>query len=207
MSLSTTHRAVFRSAPPARARAAHHAGARRWCLPFLMLLLAVWPCRAEDELPDRGSAADVLQNLATFVDWPPAAYDGPLAPFIIGVLGDEAACRAIEERISGAFVGKRAVVVRPVNDDAGASGCHLLFATGVDAPRLDRVRTGLRGRPVLTVGEGTAFVRAGGMVGLERRGTGTVLYLNVRPLREAGLSASSKLLEIAQVIDVPETSP
>ncbi len=195
------------TAPPARVRAAGRTPARRWRAWLAVLVLFAWPARADPITDDLATRADVLQHLATFIEWPAAAFGDPGAPFVIAVFGEPVLGAMLQERMAGAYVGRRAIVVHQVEPGDKACECHILYVAGVDASHLAEIWRNLRGRPVLTVGEGTAFVQAGGMVGLDHRGPHKALYLNTRSLRDAGLSASSKLLEVAHVVDVVDDSP
>lgn len=148
-----------------------------------------------------------LYNLASFVDWPPSAFPSPEAPFVIAVVGEDPFGRVLDEVVANEQVGRHPLVVRRVRRHEEVGGCHVLFIGKSEAWRVRDVLRRVQGAPVLTVGDLPGFVEAGGMVGFATQANHLRLYVNRQAINAAALGISSKLLEVAQVVDVVAASP
>lgn len=148
-----------------------------------------------------------LYNLASFVEWPSSAFAGPDAPFVIGVLGDDPFGPVLDQVLANEYVGTRRIVPRRFRRNEDFAQCHVLFVSASEKHRLRDVWRRLGSRPVLTVGEGAGFVEEGGMVAFGLKGQHLILYVNPPAARTADLVISSKLLEVAEVVDRLASSP
>jgi len=159
--------------------------------------------------PDGDDAARELSlraafvfNFARFVEWPPEAL-ADTASLRLGVFAPNkvpAPFAALRGRqVRGHVV--RIVPLGPANDPAD---CHLLYCGAATPAQLAVLLAGVRGHPVLTVGEGTGFIDGGGMIELITRDNR--LRFRVRPdaARTVGLRVGSSLLQLAdEVLDRP----
>jgi hypothetical protein len=148
-----------------------------------------------------------LYNLASFVEWPVTAFSGPDAPFIIGVLGQDPFGAVLDGIVANEYVDKHPFVVRRFRRGEDVSECHLLFVAESESRRLPEVLRSLRGRPVLTVGDRPGFIEAGGMIGFATRADHLQLFVNRTAVHAAQLVVSSKLLEVAQVVETLAMTP
>jgi hypothetical protein len=140
-----------------------------------------------------------LFNFVTFVDWPKGAIPDK-APFVIGVLGDDPFGKALDEVIAGEKFRQTPLQARRCRSIEEAAQCHILFISASEAPRLPAILQALRGRPVLTVGEGVPFVEAGGMIAFSTEAR-VQLHVNPAAAQQAGLTISSKLLRVSRVVE------
>ncbi len=167
-----------------------------------LLVAALGPARAADQVSPEEVKAAFCFNLARFVQWPAAAFEKPDAPFVIGVLADDAFSEALERTIAGRSVGGHALQVKRLKHAAEGAKAQILFlGGGVDEAEANAALPALRPRPVLTVADADAGVRATTMVTFFRSQNRIRLALTLAPIREAGLSVSSKLLQVAVVSD------
>lgn len=132
-----------------------------------------------------------------FVDWPPGAFAGRHSPIVIGVLGDDPFRGALDEAVAGEQVNGRPIVVRRVQRIADAAGCHILYISASEAPRLPQILSALKGHGVLTVSSLDHFAQSGGMIRFVLADEHVRLRINARAARAAGLTLSSKLLRAA----------
>jgi hypothetical protein len=72
---------------------------------------------------------------------------------------------ALERIVQGRPLAGRDVAASSVSGGDWRS-CHVLFLTGLDAARSQRIVDELKGAPVLTVSDRERFAEAGGIVGL-----------------------------------------
>jgi hypothetical protein len=145
-----------------------------------------------------------LYNLASFIQWPESAFAGPDDPFVIGIVGSDPFGGVLEQIVAGEYVGKRPFAIRRFRRVSEVAGCHLLFISASEARWVPNILARLRGQPVLTVADVPAFAENGGMVGFSTARDQLLLHVNPAAVHDAALAVSSKLLEVAQVVDDSE---
>ena len=143
--------------------------------------------------------AAFLYNFAKFTEWPADAL-GPGSP--LGVCTtDEAVFDQLVKSTAGRSIGDHQVAARRVAaDDASLRGCHVLYIPDLDATGTARLLEALKDAAVLTVGDGEAFVKFGGVAGLFVENGQMRFAIGVESARRARLELSSKLLSLAKII-------
>ena len=141
-----------------------------------------------------------LYNFAKFTEWPDDAWEDRSAPFVVVVHGDASFERVVEDAMRGRTIHGRPVVVRTADGSESAPACHLLYVAATSAPNVVRALTGHDHGPVLTVGEGPEFLKAGGVVGLVEVQGKIQFEINLARARASGLELSSKLLALAKQV-------
>lgn len=172
--------------------------ARRACL-LLVLALACTPLRAgAGAFDDAQVKAAFLLNFLKFVTWPDASADAPLD---VVVLGDEGVAAALEDAAARQVVGGRAIAVRSVRTAREIGGApHLLFIGAGERERLPALLREFEGRPVLTVGDGAGYGRAGVVLNFYTSDTRIRFEANTTAAARAGLQISSHLLRLARIV-------
>ena len=135
-----------------------------------------------------------LYRLGGFVQWPEVAARQE-SPFVIAILGED----PIEEpllRLVGRNIGGRAVEVRRNVDGSDLDGVDILFVAEPDSERARRVLAGLRGSPILTVGDGEDFVGIG-IIGFVVRDRRLAFQINRCVAEQAGLRVNARVLQLA----------
>ena len=138
--------------------------------------------------------AAALLRVPLFVDWPAASLTDR---FVIGVAADEDFSQKVVAAARGRRVNSRDVIVRRLADADQTCGCQMLFVGGGEDLRSTTLLRWARSKPVLTVGETTAFLREGGIVRVFRTDNRLRLQINNRGAEAAGLKISSRLLQLA----------
>ncbi|MGH9321312.1 MAG: YfiR family protein [Vicinamibacteria bacterium] len=137
-----------------------------------------------------------LYNFGKFTQWPAGAAAG--ASFDICVLGDDPFGPLLDATISGETLdGKRAVAKRIKRAEAAAS-CRILFISGSEKGRLDRILKALENKSVLTVSDIALFSRRGGMIELVEEEARIRFEVNLAAATRAGLTLRSELLKVAR---------
>jgi YfiR/HmsC-like len=146
------------------------------------------------------SAAEAMQtrarfvaNLIEFVDWPEALQ---VRSWEVCVFGDGLTDGAHEAIESFRASGHKIHVDHPA-DARATEACHVVYISDSEAQRRDAILARVRGRPVLTVGDGADFLVAGGMIGFVTVNDTIRFEVNLKAARAAGLTVSSKLLGLA----------
>ncbi|MEO8430840.1 MAG: YfiR family protein [Acidobacteriota bacterium] len=140
--------------------------------------------------------AAFVYNFAKFIDWPQSVSMTPDGVFVIGVLGDTPVLAALHA-LSGQEVKGRRLVVRQYQRPSEAA-CQVLYVGAGQIHAFAEAARSFRELPILTVGEGDEFLKAGGMIALVQI-EGRVRYrIRAEPAETARLVISSKLLKLAE---------
>lgn len=140
-----------------------------------------------------------------FIRWPPAKLPTGEATLNFCVLGQNSFDRRALSAIEGRSVQGRTLAVALyksglIPDDA-LDLCHILYVGASEKQRLAPILASLDARPVLTISNIESFSQHGGMITLVQSQGRIRFEVNLRSLQRAGLTISSKILELAKVID------
>ncbi|HEX7069196.1 MAG TPA: YfiR family protein, partial [Rhodothermales bacterium] len=116
------------------------------------------------------------------------------------VLGVDPFGDYLDEAVRGESVGEHPVLVRRPRDTENARECHILFVSESESSRMRPTLSSLDDLPILTVSDVEDFVRLGGVVQFFTQEDRIRLRINAGAARDAGLSISSKLLNLAEVV-------
>jgi hypothetical protein len=143
-----------------------------------------------------------VYNFGRYVQWPPEAFQNAQAPFVVGVLGPSQITPSLQRIAKAKKIQDRPIQIRQFSDVDATRACHILFFPADVEPKL-RAQAVERcsGRPVLLVGEGDDFLDQGGMIDLVIQENKVRVYIALKAAKRQGLTISSKLLQIAQVVD------
>lgn len=166
----------------------------------LLATLAVAAAAPAQEFRETDLKAVFLLRFGSFMQWPVPTAGNSDAAFTIGVLGDDPVAAVLEQAVQGETVAGRPVRVERYRNVGQVSGCEILFISRTKREHLPRILDVMRGRPVLTVSDIEDFTERGGMVGLTSDERRIRLRINVGAARQAGISISSKLLRVVEVV-------
>ncbi len=156
-------------------------------------------CGRAESLPlDVAVRAAYVYNFARFVTWPP---DSPLAlapDFTLGVLGDDSLADALEAVVRDKRLAGRPLAVRRFGAAEDVVPCPVLYVGRARSGDLRPLLEGLRGWPVLTVGDTAGFASRGGVIGLYPEEDRIRFEVRRTAARAAGLLVSSKLLRLSR---------
>jgi hypothetical protein len=176
-------------------------GRKSRLLPCLLLLALVCrPLWAQDALSEYQVKAAYLFNFLKFVEWPEDAFADPLAPIVIGVVGEDPFGSALPQVITGKTVQGRDLVIRIYRPGEDLRGAHILFISPSEKKRIPMILASLRGSSVLTVADTSEFLNAGGMIQFLNENNRVRFAINVDATGRARLKMSSKLLSLAKVV-------
>jgi hypothetical protein len=165
--------------------------------------------------------AAYLRYIAEFTTWPRNVFKRKDAPIVLGVTGDDpdgvAAIIERAVRAKGLQAQKRPFVVRRLPDmaeagfEASLGACHLLFLSQSErgAEEWKRLRTLLRERPIITVGELPGFAQAAGMIEfvIDRNDSRVTMHIDLSAVQRSGLKLSSHLLGLKQGVTIVKSAP
>jgi len=163
---------------------------------FLFLASQTLFAQQQDE---RSVRTAFIYNLTKYVDWP-KAHDG----LNICVFSPEAVDHSPIDRDLKRVLQGKASAGRSVHVTLGLPGietqrCSIAYFPGSSHDQFHKFKWAAD-QPVLTVGEEATFVREGGMIAFVRSGDSMQIQVNIDAVRAAGLSISSRLLDLAIIV-------
>lgn len=156
------------------------------------------PARAQPRVANEAELkAAFVYRIALFVEWPAESLPAGV-PFQICSSGADPAWAAAFATLEGKKVqGRPVATVRALAGGDEPRGCHVLFIPERDGRKPPSGTPGL-----LTIGEGEAFIAAGGMVGFVRQGAQLRFDIHREAATRAQLRLPTELLKVARnVID------
>lgn len=170
----------------------------RWlCLLLLSLLMAG---KVMGQSKEYQVKATFIFNFAQFIDWPATAFTETNAPFCIGILGDDPFGKYLDETVQGEKIAGRPLVVQRYRHVEEATNCQVLYVSRSETKRLKEVLTGLKNQNILTVGEVEGFCKGGGAIRFVMEQNKIHFRISPEAVKNASLTASSKLLRLAEIV-------
>jgi len=163
------------------------------------------PARAQTTASEYEVKAAFLYNFIKFVEWPPKTYSDRNVPFIIGVLGDNpfsnpSTGNYLDQAVAGKIINDRKIVVKYSPRLADLTHCQLLFVSKSEHGRIKDILANVKGMTILTVGETDNFSQQGGAINFVMQSEKVRFEINVGAAEKAGLKISSKLLNVAKIV-------
>jgi len=167
------------------------------CFFVNMFPILIFALEASDEYEIK---AAYLFNLSKFVEWP--AYRLPKNKSLeICLLGQDSLGADLDLIVqTQKTIQKHTVVVKRLISSAQVDSCHILFVSNSEQLRLPDIFAAVKNKPILTVGECDHFVVQGGMIQFYRLENNIRMLLDLQSIRETGLIASSRLLQVVRII-------
>jgi hypothetical protein len=161
-----------------------------WCIPMI---------RAQSEGPTEYQVkAAFVYNFAKFVEWPTDAFSDSSAPLRVCVLGESLVSPDLSQITQGKVIGGHPIQV--LQNSRNLRDCHVLFISASHNGAINDIQEGLRGVPVLTVGESRDFAAQGGMIGFVMENARVRFEVNLQAAKQMRLNISSKLLSLAKKV-------
>lgn len=139
--------------------------------------------------------AGFVFNFLKFAQWPDTREDDA-APLVICTPGTQALDGQLA-RLQGRQIRNWVIEIRPHAPAGDWRKCDVLYLSDNDAGRMEAAIRGLRGAPVLTIGDLPGFVQAGGMIGLRIEENRVRFDVNLVAAQRAGLKLNSQMLKLA----------
>jgi hypothetical protein len=144
--------------------------------------------------------AAILFNLVKFIEWPATAYPSAQAPTVLCTLGRDPFGSALSD-YAGNSVNGRSLVIRRLQRDEDAHGCHLVYISSSERKLLPQVLKNLQTGPILTVGELEQFAARGGMIQLTVEEKQVHFTINLGVASREQLRIRSNLLALSRIVE------
>lgn len=185
----------------------------RWVIAAALLAAASLPAHAQQVERRLVEAAYVL-NFLRFSAWPGEEAE-PDRPWRVVVIGPRQAAEALRELVdeakdAGTLPRPLRVVHLAGTGDSGVSSARLLrslreahavFVAEPDHPLTPLVVAEASERPLLSIGVGAGFARAGGMLALVEEGGRLGFTCNEAAVMRSPVTVSAKVLRIARPLE------
>jgi hypothetical protein len=158
------------------------------------------PVSGGEEPSEYQIKAAFLLNFIRFVEWPAEAFKTANDPLVVGIFGKDPFGGTLDQTISNKTVNGRLVVIRHVSDAVAARSCHVVFLAASETRRMSDVAGSTLGRGLLIIGESEGFAERGGMINFVVLDNHVRFQINPSAATRAGLTISSKLLQLAIVV-------
>jgi hypothetical protein len=191
--------ALLTSIPRSPRRAARRIVAVGLAVLLALLGLASSASGQQAAQADQLKAAFVFQ-FANYVQWPDSAFEDASSPVVIGIVGNDAMVKTLTASVRGKTVGTRGFRVTNITSEKDVESCHIVFIDAADDKRVDDYLAYTRTKPVLTVSDDDNFTAEGGIIRLFEKDNKLRFEVNVDEAERSGITISSKLLGLAQVV-------
>ena len=155
--------------------------------------------------PDKLKAV-YLYNFGNYIEWPAVSTpaSSSKAPFVIGIVGETHPVHSVLSAIAAKKkLNGRTIQPQFIDGDEEELNCDIIYFP-VETPKaiVEALRTRLNKKPVLLVGETLDFAKpdSGGMINFFTSGTAIRFEINPDTIKNVGLKASSKLIQLGTVI-------
>jgi len=166
------------------------------------LALGSAPRAVAADAPDANAVkADMLCNMAKFVQWPDAMVAQNKGQLVVGVLGEDDLAGTIASVLSTRSVNGKPVFVRFARRVQDVRGCQIVYIANSELPHLSDVVEALRGTATLTLANMEGFAARGGMADFSGVAPNIRFEICVARANHAGLRMSSRLLAVARVVE------
>lgn len=139
--------------------------------------------------------AAFIYDMIKSTQWPKARAND----LVVCVLGRDPFGSAWDS-INGKPANGRQLQVTTLSGPKGFGGCDVLFVGTSERVRWPQIHADLASRPILTISEMAGFSRDGGMVTLMNVDNRLRFDVNLKAVREAGLSIDTDALEQANAV-------
>jgi hypothetical protein len=149
---------------------------------------------------DYRAKAIFLSRFLHLVEWPAESFASSSAPIVICVFGEFHFGTSLAEALRGNTAQGHPLEARWVRQEADLNACHVLFISGVEKSRYEKLLNGLRANSILTVGESREFLDSGGVLYLYLENEKLRFDVNLDRAHQARLKISSHALLLARRI-------
>lgn len=145
--------------------------------------------------------AAYLYNFVKFVQWPTEAFTSPEAPFVIGIYGEDPFNDILSKAFEGRTLCGRKWIIKHYVKPEEIDDCHLLFVSPVNKYELFYILNAIKKKPILTVGDKIdGFCEMGGIIDFTKQRAKYRFQINNGAAIRVGISISSKLLSLSEII-------
>lgn len=172
-------------------------------LAALVVILTGFQPPQDDVTEEYQVKAAFLLNFAQFVEWPATDFAGD-SSIVIGILGKDPFGSYLHKLVEEDSTNGHPVVIRNFRTVREIKECHILYIN-LPSARLDNTIRALPKKNILTVSDGSNFIKVGGMIRFKNEsneeGNKIKLQINLDALKKTDIVVSSKLLRLSEIVE------
>jgi hypothetical protein len=178
-----------------------HANRGAWtkAIVFPVALLIPIFAAAQTQSGEYQVKAAFIFHFAEMVEWPSSVLGSDNSPLVICTLGHSYSA-VLDGAATGKQIGSHPVGIRHLRSDTEVAGCHLLVISDKNTKQAEAILAGVKGIPMLTVGDAENFAANGGMIGMFLQDDKICFDVNLDAAQRANLKISARLLVLARTV-------
>lgn len=176
-------------------------------LAWVLILCTLTSHAHAENFSENQIKAVFLFNFAGFIRWPGDAFTDTESPFHFCALSDQTPIiQSLIQVINGESQQGRKLVFKLIEPSADLTIndvriCQILFFHQQEFEQFPLLVQALNGSRILTVSDAEDFIDEGGMISLIHSDRRLRPMIHNKRLQQAGLKASSKLLQLAKIVE------
>ncbi|MES2606275.1 MAG: YfiR family protein [Pseudomonadota bacterium] len=167
---------------------------------LLLTLLTAATASAQEASAEYQLKAAFLFKFPLYVEWPAQTFAASDSPLVFGVMASEPMFIGLQELAEGRTVDGHMVSVQRLQPDAALTSVHVLFIGSEFGDATPALLQQAVSRAILTVTEASTPVPADSMINFNVSEDRVRFDIATAPARAAGLTLSSRLLQVAQTV-------
>ncbi len=183
MQRSNSHRSIFR---------------RITCTIFFILFLLPLSGHTHDD--DKLFTAAFIYNFIKFTNWPDIKWEQEAPTIKLCTIGHDELTHHLED-LNGRKIRSKTLTTKNIAP-TDLYKCHLLYIAQSEKKNYKSFLQKIQNSPILTVAHFDNFSHNGGMIELKKVSGQTKLTINIGSTKKSGLEISSRLLILANVINM-----
>ncbi len=169
---------------------------------YLLLFFSINNQAWSQSIEKQTVLAALTLNIARFTTWPELIFKESENTFNLCIYGDNVVQQSFSN-ISNKQVNKRSIHIINISRLRKLNQCHLIYISELERNKLTPLLLELKDKPILTIGESSDFLQTGGMISLETVNGKIQLTINLPTVKQSGLIISSRLLNLATIVNYP----
>jgi len=174
-------------------------------LRLAIVLLSLPVLAEEDTIAEDALKAVYSFKFAMFADWPESKLNNDTTTLGFCIIGKNPFGQSALAAIEGNRVKEKSLRIEffesgLLPDDA-LNDCHILSVSQSKTLRLRNILKSLHHQPILTISDIEGFSRHSGIITLIKSADRIHFEINLNAINRAGLSISSKIIELATLVN------
>jgi hypothetical protein len=171
-----------------------------------LLLILIWQgtdAATKNDAEIAHIKAAYIYHFATFTQWPNEADGKSLKDIHLCVLGNSEVSESLKSLDGKELEEGRSLRVIPIRWEQLNNTCNMVYLSESTNWPKDTAWTKLRQLPILWVSDQSGFAQEGGMIEMFLSDDKIRMRINLGVTRSVGITLSSKLLRLADIVESP----
>lgn len=167
-------------------------------LTFIVCFISFFsnPAGSHAEVTEDAITATFLCNVLGYVEW----IGKSPSKYTICMAADDAVKNALRNHIDTRGLGHK-ITFRPLDTSRDTSGCNAVYIDEASNPKgISYIIRNARERQVLTIGNGSGFIKQGGLIQINFENQKLSLSLNKKASNDYRIKINSQLISLAKYV-------